>query len=95
MKKKVLNVRPLGDFESQYGHFYKWEIEFDDMKAEYLSKYENQNKFVTGQEIDVEITTRQYNGKSINKVKPVSTFQASSRPAPKADNVQELIVKRL
>ena len=29
MKKKVLNVTPQGDFESQYGHFYKWEIEFD------------------------------------------------------------------
>ena len=57
MKKRVLNVTPQGDFESQYGHFYKWEIEFDDMTAEYLSKSENQNKFVEGQEIDVEITT--------------------------------------
>ena len=94
MKKKVLNVTPQGDFESQYGHFYKWEIEFEDMKAEYLSKSETQTKFVAGQDVDVEITTRQYNGRSINKVKPVSTFQGGSRPAPKADNVQELIVKQ-
>ena len=76
MKKKVINVTPQGDFQSQY-HFYKWEIEFEDMKAEYLSKSENQNKFVAGQEIEVEITTRQYNGRSINKVKPASNFQGS------------------
>ena len=94
MKKTVLNVTPQGDFESQYGHFYKWEVEFEDMKAEYLSKTETQSKFIAGQDVDVEITTRQYNGRSINKVKPVSTFQGGSRPAPKADNVQELIVKQ-
>ena len=94
MKKKVLNVTPQGDFESQYGHFYKWEIEFEDMKAEYISKSETQTKFVAGQEIDVEITTRQYNGRSINKVKPISNFQGGSKPAPKDDNVQELIVKQ-
>ena len=79
MKKKVINVTPQGDFESQYGHFYKWEIEFEDMKAEYLSKSENQNKFVADQEIDVEITTRKYNGKTINKVKPASNFQGPQR----------------
>ena len=95
MKKKVLNVTSQGDFESQYGHFYKWLVQFKDgFEAEYLSKSETQNKFIEGQEIDVEITTRDYNGKTINKVKPVSTFQGGSRPAPKADNVQELIVKQ-
>ena len=94
MKKKVLNVTPQGDFESQYGHFYKWEIEFEDMKAEYISKSETQTKFVAGQDVDVEITTRQYNGRSINKVKPIQNFQGGSKPAPKDDNVQELIVKQ-
>ena len=53
MIKKVLNVTPQGDFDSQFGHFYKWEIEFEDMKAEYLRKTETQTKFVKGQEIDV------------------------------------------
>ena len=94
MKKTVLSITPQGDFESQYGHFYKWEIEFDDMKAEYLSKSENQNKFFVGQEVDVEISTRQYNGRSINKVKPVSNFQGPQREAPKSSNRDELIVKQ-
>ena len=94
MRKKVLNVTPQGDFESQFGHFYKWEIEFEDMKAEYLSKTEAQTKFVKGQEIDVELSTREYNGRTINKVKPASNFQGGLRQAPKAANVQELIVKQ-
>ena len=63
-------------------------------KREDVRKKRQQNKFVEGQDIDVEITSRDYNGKTINKVKPVSTFQGGSRPAPKADNVQELIVKQ-
>ena len=96
MKKTVKKVDSAGDFESQYGHFYKWQIEFQDgMNAEYLSKTETQNKFVEGQEVDVDITTREYNGKTINKVKPVSTFQQGSKPAPKRDDkTQELIVKQ-
>ena len=95
MKKKVINVTSGGDFESQYGHFYKWMIEFEDMTAEYLSKTETQNKFIKGQEIDVDITTREYNGTTINKVKPVSTFQGGARPAPQRDNkTQEFIVKQ-
>lgn len=95
MKKKVSNVTPQGDFESQYGHFYKWLIDFQDgFQAEYLSKTETQNKFVQGKDVDVEISTREYNGKTINKVKPLSTFQGSSKPDSKADNVQELIVKQ-
>ena len=94
MKKKVVGVVNAGDFESQYGHFWKWEIEFEDMKAEYLSKTETQNKFIVGQEVDVDITTREYNGRTINKVKPVSNFQGGSRPSPKNDKTQELIVKQ-
>ena len=95
MKKIVKDVRAEGGFDSQWGYFYKFIILFEDgMIAEYLSKSENQNKFIIGKEIDVEVTQREYNGKTINKVKPVSNFQGGSRPAPNADNVQELIVKQ-
>ena len=96
MKKKVKNVKSDGDFESQYGHFYKWQIEFQDgMNAEYLSKTETQNKFIEGQEVDVDITTREYNGKTINKVKPVSTFQPGTKPSFKrSEKTEEMIVKQ-
>tara|TARA_R100000278_G_scaffold55087_1_gene45844 strand:- start:258 stop:680 length:423 start_codon:yes stop_codon:yes gene_type:complete len=95
MKKKVLNVTSQGDFESQYGHFYKWLIDFQDgFQAEYLSKTETQNKFIQGQDVDVEISTREYNGKTINKVKPVSNFQGQQRQLNQSSNRDELIVKQ-
>ena len=76
MKKVVKTVKSDGSFESQYGHFYKWLIEFqDNYSGEYLSKTETQNKFVEGQEVEIEVTTREYNGTTINKIKPASTFQ--------------------
>ena len=76
MKKLVKSVKLDGDFESQYGHFYKWLLEFEDgFKGEYLSKTETQSKFIEGQEAEIEVTTRDYNGTKINKIKPASTFQ--------------------
>jgi len=76
MKKVVKTVKSDGSFESQYGHFYKWLLEFEDgFKGEYLSKTEAQNKFIEGQEAEIEVNTREYNGTTINKIKPVSAFQ--------------------
>jgi len=82
MKKVVKTVKSDGSFESQYGHFYKWLIEFENNFAgEYLSKTETQNKFVEGQEVEIEVTTREYNGTTINKIKPASTFQGGGLKA--------------
>jgi len=98
MKKLVKTVKSDGSFESQYGLFYKWLIEFqDNYQGEYLSKTETQNKFVEGQEVEIEVTTREYNGTKINKIKPASTFQGGGKsftPAPKDNKTQELIVKQ-
>ena len=77
MEKVVKSVKQVGDFESQYGHFYKWLLEFEcGFKGEYLSKTETQNKFIEGQTASIEVTTRDYNGTTINKIKPASTFQS-------------------
>ena len=82
MEKVVKSVKQLGDFESQYGHFYKWLLEFEDgFKGEYLSKTETQNKFIEGQTASIEVTTREYNGTTINKIKPASTFQGGGSKA--------------
>ncbi len=98
MKKKVTKITQSGNFESQYGHFYKWLLEFEDgFKGEYLSKTETQNKFIEGQEIEIEVTTREYNGTTINKIKPASTFQGGGKSftsAPKDNKTQEYIVKQ-
>ena len=98
MKKLVKSVKSDGDFESQYGHFYKWLIEFENnYVGEYLSKTETQNKFIEGQEVEIEVTTREYNGTTINKIKPASTFQGGGKSftaAPKDNKTQEYIIKQ-
>ena len=98
MEKVVKSVKQVGDFESQYGHFYKWLLEFEDgFKGEYLSKTETQNKFIEGQTALIEVTTREYNGTTINKIKPASTFQGGGKsytPAPKDNKTQEYIIKQ-
>lgn len=98
MKKKLTKITQSGNFESQYGHFYKWLLEFEDgFKGEYLSKTETQNKFIEGQEVEIEVITREYNGTKINKIKPASTFQGGGKSftsAPKDNKTQEYIVKQ-
>jgi len=97
MKKLVKSLKEEGSFPSQWGTFFKHIIEFEDgMIAEYLSKSETQNKFIVGQATEIELTTREYHGKTINKVKPVfADFKPSNNYSNKSkDNVQELIVKQ-
>jgi len=99
MEKVVKSVKQVGDFESQYGHFYKWLLEFEDgFKGEYLSKTETQNKFIEGQTASIEVTTREYNGQKINKIKPASSFQQggtkSFTPSTRNDKREEYIIKQ-
>ena len=98
MEKVVKSVKQVGNFESQYGFFYKWLLEFEDgFKGEYLSKTETQNKFIEGQTASIEVTTRDYNGTKINKIKPASTYQGGGKsytPAPKDNKTQEYIIKQ-
>jgi len=98
MKKVVKTVKSDGSFESQYGHFYKWLIEFENnFVGEYLSKTETQNKFVEGQEVEIEVTTREYNGTKINKIKPASTFQGGGKsytPSVSNNKREEYIIKQ-
>lgn len=96
MQKVVKSVSPQGSFESQWGTFFKFILEFEDgFSGEYLSKSEQQNKFIVGQSVDIEVTTRQYNGQTINKIKPASNFQGGGNK-PLAQNISrdELIVKQ-
>ena len=98
MEKVVKSVKQVGNFESQYGHFYKWLLEFEDgFKGEYLSKTETQNKFIEGQTASIEVTTREYNGTTINKIKPASTFQGGGKsytPSVSNNKREEYIIKQ-
>lgn len=98
MEKVVKSVKQVGGFESQYGHFYKWLLEFEDgFKGEYLSKTETQNKFIEGQTASIEVSTREYNGITINKIKPASTFQGGGKsytPSASNNKREEYIIKQ-
>lgn len=98
MEKIVKSVKQVGSFDSQYGFFYKWLLEFEDgFRGEYLSKTETQNKFIEGQTASIEVSTREYNGTTINKIKPASTFQGGDKSytqAPKDNKTQEYIIKQ-
>jgi hypothetical protein len=86
---KVKNVQANGTWEGQYGLMYKFEVEFENGDSgQYLSKSQNQTKFVIGQE-----TSYEYIGGKFPKVKPVFNFQQNSTP-PKDENIQEYIIKQ-
>ena len=74
---KVLNVQANGSFDSQYGTFYKFEVDFENGDGgQYSAKTPTQNKFVVGQETTYTIEQK---GQFFN-VKPVATnsFPAKS-----------------
>ena len=98
MEKIVKSVKYDKPINSQWGEFHKWLLEFEDgFKGEYLSKTETQNKFIEGQTALIEVSTREYNGTTINKIKPASTFQGGGKSytaAPKDNKTQEYIIKQ-
>ena len=86
---KVKNVQANGTWEGHYGLMYKFEVEFENGDSgQYLSKSQNQTKFVIGQETDYE-----YIGGKYPKIKPASNYQKNSTP-PKNEKTQEYIIKQ-
>jgi len=70
-KSIVTNVQSNGTWEGKFGLMYKFEVSFENGDiGEYLSKSENQDKFVVGQETDYQFKDGQF-----PRVKPVSNFQ--------------------
>ena len=90
-KSKVIAVRGNGTWEGQYGLMYKFEIEMENGDiGEYMTKSEDQTKFVEGQTTDYVFIDGAY-----PKIKPVNTFQGGGGGGyKKNDNVQEYIIKQ-
>ena len=92
-KSKVLNVNGNGTWESSYGLYYKWEVEFENGDAgQNLTKTEQNNYFVVGEEVEY---IREEKGKFINIKRPkLDNFQSNNQSFKKDDNVQKMIVKQ-
>lgn len=72
-KVKVASAQFRKEGEGKFGKWYLYEIklEGDDKTYQYMAKSNPQNKFVVGQEVEVEIETKQ-NGQYTNyNIKPV------------------------
>ncbi len=79
-KFKVKSVTFKNEYDSQYGKFFNFNIEFENgVTGVYGSKSNPQTKFVVGQEIEVEITSNEYG----NKIKPVQTNTNTGGNFPK------------
>ena len=70
-KSIVTNVQSNGTWEGKFGLMHKFEVSFENGDTgEYLSKSENQDKFVVGNETEYQFKDGQF-----PRVKPVSNFQ--------------------
>ncbi len=90
-KSKVTNVQANGTWEGKFGLMYKFEVEMENGDTgEYSSKSKDQDKFVTGQEVDYEFI-----GGNFPKVKPVYQQPKSFGGGFKEDpNRQKLIIRQ-
>tara|TARA_R100000781_G_scaffold114465_2_gene85350 strand:- start:1176 stop:1586 length:411 start_codon:yes stop_codon:yes gene_type:complete len=71
-KSAVTNVQPNGTWDGKYGLMYKFDISFENGDTgSYLSKYENQTKFIVGQETEYEYTGGEYPRVKPHYVNPV------------------------
>ena len=77
MQGIVKQVQSNGSVNLKHGTFYKYEVSIQSdnelLHGEYLSKSDNQNKFVQGEEVNFEFTGGKY-----PKIKPVTDFEYKS-----------------
>ena len=86
-KSTVTNVQSNGTWEGQYGLMYKFEVSFQNGDiGEYLSKSENQDKFVVGNETEYQFKDGQF-----TRVKPISNFQPKASYSNNNDDTRNEI----
>ena len=95
MTKKgiVKSVQSNGTWEGKYGLMYLYEVTINEDSGQYMSKSDNQTKFIKGQEVEYEYTGGQY-----PKIKPAQTFEKGNFKPSNASSggfdTQRLIVKQ-
>ena len=79
-KSTPVRITGNGTWQSQYGLFYKFEIEMQNGDiGEYSSKTQDQTKFVQGQETEYQWHSRNVNGNVYHNIKPVQQEFQSNR----------------
>ncbi len=94
MQGIVKQVQSNGSINLKHGLFYKYEVSIQSdnelLHGEYLSKSDNQNKFIQGEEVNFEFT-----GGNYPKIKPInpeySNKQSYSKPDYSSDRETRII----
>ena len=100
MQGIVKQVQSNGSINLKHGLFYKYEVSIQSdnelLHGEYLSKSENQNKFIQGEEVNFEYQAGKY-----PKIKPVTDFENKSSfasdtktPTTNTTNRETLIIRQ-
>jgi len=93
-QSKVTNVAANGTWNGQYGTMYKFEVSFENGDTgEYLSKSQDQNKFVVGTEAAYTITSREHGGRTFYNVKPAQVQQQAFAPKAKDPETDKRITR--
>jgi len=93
-QSKVTNVAANGTWNGQYGTMYKFEVSFENGDTgEYLSKSQDQNKFVVGTEAAYTITSREHGGRTFYNVKPAMVQQQAFAPKAKDPETDKRITR--
>jgi len=97
-RSKVTQVAGMGTWDSQYGTLYKFEVHFENGDyGTYMSKSQDQNKFVIGQEATYTRESKQGTGGAMYyTIKPVMAQQQfGSKPAYQKDPETEKRIARM
>ena len=93
-QSKVTNVAANGTWNGQYSTMYKFEVSFENGDTgEYLSKSQDQNKFVVGTEAAYTITSREHGGRTFYNVKPALAQQQAFAPKAKDPETDKRITR--
>ena len=93
-QSKVTNVAANGTWNGQYGTMYKFEVSFENGDTgEYLSKSQDQNKFVVGTEAAYTMTSREHGGRTFYNVKPAQVQQQAFAPKAKDPETDKRITR--
>lgn len=78
MRITPTKIEYKGTIDTKFGQMHKHCIHYTNIKADYLCKQKEQTVFEVGKEVEVNQTSRDYNGSTYYNVKPIKTQGTSN-----------------
>jgi hypothetical protein len=77
MKAVIKETKFVKEFDSKYGKMYSFSVSYDDKKAYYNSKNQDQQKFIVGKEAEFTEEIKEGKGGQYIVIKPMQAFGKS------------------